>query len=621
MATIDRRGATVSAADPPIGTNPNPDLAIKAPVRLATTGSNITLSGLQTIDGVALAAGDRVLVKDQTDATTNGLYNAATGPWTRTIDANNNSQWARGTQIIVTDGTTNATTNWECTATSPITLGTSTLPFISRTIITIGGAAPFIPPTQNTPVTALIVASGVYNDSGPGNIFQIGSWVDNTGTRNSVAVFGQGRALGTNSRAWGGNFVGYTGAAGAFAQAIEIDFGVANGISSQQAWGLSLNAGGTTGTPGSNTVLGINFDSLGPGAVMTNAIRFNNAGLAQPYQNALLTTGNTGGAIASTFGVDFSNAAFVTAAIKTKGFLLDPNGGITSGAGGIGGSLTLNGATSGSAALTVSATGGAMQFLGGLLSLGASGVAGQLTLAGATSGAITLKTAAIAGSNTLTLPAGTTDFSATGGTSQVVKQTSAGGAFTVAQLATSDLSDIGTFSLNTSGTIKTTNATASTTTTTGALVATGGLGIGGALNVGGTIASGLNGGTGGQLTLNGATSGSISLAANAGSSVLSVAFSGGTTNVQFTNGALFLGNNGSASGSLVIQGSTSGSVTLTTPAASGGLVQFSSGGSFSANGSVATVLGSIGPVGSHTTVQTWLTIVDNTGATRYIPAF
>jgi phage-related tail fiber protein len=94
MSTIDLRGATVSATDPPIGTNPNPDLAIKAPVRAATTGSNVTLSALQTVDGVTLAVGDRVLVKDQSDATTNGLYNAATGPWTRTIDAANNSQFA-----------------------------------------------------------------------------------------------------------------------------------------------------------------------------------------------------------------------------------------------------------------------------------------------------------------------------------------------------------------------------------------------------------------------------------------------------------------------------------------------------------------------------------------------
>lgn len=65
----------------------------------------------------------------------------------------------------------------------------------------------------------------------------------------------------------------------------------------------------------------------------------------------------------------------------------------------------------------------------------------SMALRGSTSGTITLSAANVAGSNTIKFPAGTTDFSATGGTSQVVKQTSAGGAFTVAQLAASDLSD------------------------------------------------------------------------------------------------------------------------------------------------------------------------------------
>ena len=64
----------------------------------------------------------------------------------------------------------------------------------------------------------------------------------------------------------------------------------------------------------------------------------------------------------------------------------------------------------------------------------------DFVLKGATSGTLTVNAAAIAGSNTLTLPAGTTDFSSTGGASQVVKQTSAGGAFTVGQLACVDLS-------------------------------------------------------------------------------------------------------------------------------------------------------------------------------------
>lgn len=50
-------------------------------------------------------------------------------------------------------------------------------------------------------------------------------------------------------------------------------------------------------------------------------------------------------------------------------------------------------------------------------------------------------------------------------------------------------------------------------------------------------------------------------------------------------------------------------------------IKFTAAANFSANGAVATVLGSIGPAGSHTTVQKWLTIVDDTGATLYIPAF
>src|ERR1700720_2009101 len=169
MATIDRRGATVSAADPPIGTNPNPDLAIKAPVRVATTGSNITLSGLQTIDGVALAAGDRVLVKDQTDATTNGLYNASTGPWTRTIDANNNSQWTTGTQVNVTAGAANAGKTYELTAAVPSGAGTSSLSFVPPPRFAFGAARMF--PAQG-------------QGSGPWNVFD--PWGNSVNTNNTT---------------------------------------------------------------------------------------------------------------------------------------------------------------------------------------------------------------------------------------------------------------------------------------------------------------------------------------------------------------------------------------------------------------------------------------------------
>jgi hypothetical protein len=54
-------------------------LDTKASVRVATSGSNITLSGTQTVDGVALSVGNRVLVKDQTTTSQNGIYVVSSG--------------------------------------------------------------------------------------------------------------------------------------------------------------------------------------------------------------------------------------------------------------------------------------------------------------------------------------------------------------------------------------------------------------------------------------------------------------------------------------------------------------------------------------------------------------
>jgi Pectate lyase superfamily protein len=172
MATIDIRGATLSAADPPIGTNPNPDLAIKAPVRAATTGSNITLAGLFTLDGVALAACDRVLAKDQADATTNGLYNAATGPWTRTVDAANNAQFATGLDVVVTSGTVNGGGTFQLTAANPVVLGASPLTW-ARVNVNInpfvgdsgaGGIAGLVPapPAGSAAASKFLMASGSF---------------------------------------------------------------------------------------------------------------------------------------------------------------------------------------------------------------------------------------------------------------------------------------------------------------------------------------------------------------------------------------------------------------------------------------------------------------------------
>ncbi|MEV0996860.1 hypothetical protein [Nonomuraea sp. NPDC050202] len=96
-------------------------ISVKPAVRVATT-ANITLSGLQTIDGVSVQAGDRVLVKNQTTATQNGLYTAASGAWARTADALNPN-----TFVFVSEGTTLAETGWAISTNGPITPGTTSI--------------------------------------------------------------------------------------------------------------------------------------------------------------------------------------------------------------------------------------------------------------------------------------------------------------------------------------------------------------------------------------------------------------------------------------------------------------------------------------------------------------
>jgi hypothetical protein len=70
----------------------------------AATYSVLTLSGAQTIDGVACVAGDRVLVMGQTAAADNGIYVVAAGAWTRATDANTAAKMMRGTQVAVLEG-------------------------------------------------------------------------------------------------------------------------------------------------------------------------------------------------------------------------------------------------------------------------------------------------------------------------------------------------------------------------------------------------------------------------------------------------------------------------------------------------------------------------------------
>lgn len=92
-------------------------------VRLATT-ANITLSGTQTIDGVAGSADDRIFVKNQTAPEENGLYLMKAGAWVRTTDADTWSELV-GAIVPIAEGTANHDTLWLITADQGGTLNTT----------------------------------------------------------------------------------------------------------------------------------------------------------------------------------------------------------------------------------------------------------------------------------------------------------------------------------------------------------------------------------------------------------------------------------------------------------------------------------------------------------------
>ena len=118
------------------------ETGIKQPVRVATT-ANITLSGEQTIDGVAVVDGDRVLVKEQTTAANNGIYECDTGTWSRTKDCNGAYDLVQGSLVYVYNGTINGNKIFKCTTANTITIGTSSLAF-SAMDIELSGQSRFV---------------------------------------------------------------------------------------------------------------------------------------------------------------------------------------------------------------------------------------------------------------------------------------------------------------------------------------------------------------------------------------------------------------------------------------------------------------------------------------------
>lgn len=136
-------------------------LSTKAPVLVATTAS-ITLVGGQVIDGVTVVAGDRVLVKNQSSPSANGIYNVQTTIWTRATDADT---WNKlvSAYVFVETGSTQADTGWVCTSDPGGTLGTTAVTWVQFSGASSYSAGTGLTLVANTfSITNTAVSAGSY---------------------------------------------------------------------------------------------------------------------------------------------------------------------------------------------------------------------------------------------------------------------------------------------------------------------------------------------------------------------------------------------------------------------------------------------------------------------------
>ncbi len=147
-------------------------VAVK-PACVAASTVNLTLSGIQTVGGVALASGDRVLVKDQTDTTQNGIWVASSGAWIRAADFDGARDVVKGT-LVVASGDTNI--YYRVTTANPVMIGSSAITFetvgASFTSASIGQTL------DSLKRTAAEIAAGVT----PVNYAYLPGYVDRYGT-------------------------------------------------------------------------------------------------------------------------------------------------------------------------------------------------------------------------------------------------------------------------------------------------------------------------------------------------------------------------------------------------------------------------------------------------------
>ena len=342
----------------------------KQPVVCGTT-ANITLSGLQTLDGVTVVAGDRVLVKNQSTTSQNGIYLASATAWSRAPDADT---WDELISAIcfVESGSTLAGSAWYCTIQPGGTIGTTAITWSNFSV-----AATY------TAGTGLTLAGNQFSITNTGVTAAAYGSASKTLTA-TVNAQGQLTSLADTNIAISNSQVSGLGTMSTQdANSVTITGGTLNGVTIGGS-----SAGAITGT----TITATTFNGAGTGLTGT-ASSLSIGGNAATATSATTATNLSGGAAGS---LPYQSATATTAmlAAGTNGQVLTLASGIPSWATPTTGTVTSvsgTGTVSGiSLSGTVTSTGNLT--LGGTLDLSAPPIIGGTTPNAITGTTITANT-------------------------------------------------------------------------------------------------------------------------------------------------------------------------------------------------------------------------------------
>jgi hypothetical protein len=235
-------------------------LGPKAACDVATT-ANITLSGLQTIDAYTTLAGDRVLVKNQSTSSQNGIYIAVAGAWTRSSDMD---VWSEvpGAYTVILNGSANIDTAWVCTASKTGTIGVTAMPWVlfSSSSAYTAGTGLTLAANQfsitNTGVTAASYGSAsktlVATVNAQGQLTSLSA--------SDIAIAASQITSGILAGTYGGT-------------------GVNNGANTL-TWNASYTLNQSVASGASPNFLGTNFSSIPNGALTNSSITVNSTSIA-----------------------------------------------------------------------------------------------------------------------------------------------------------------------------------------------------------------------------------------------------------------------------------------------------------------------------------------------------